>query len=147
MKFISLLLAILIARSNTFGQCDTAIIGKWRIVSIFNGEIYVNFKTDSVFVTHEAKQSFTDTVELNSFVATAKEMFRSLSFLFQKNGVYKTFIENYDEDSGTYCFKHESNILQLTSNEFYGKIMQEPDQSFRTAFYTFIRYLPALTRI
>ena len=42
MKFIFLLLAVLVGKVNTFGQCDTIIIGKWKIVSVFNGEIYIN---------------------------------------------------------------------------------------------------------
>ena len=114
---ISLLLSLNI---DSKGQCDKSIVGEWKVIAAFNGEIYFNLITDSTFITPDIKQMYPDTASQNRLLALAKQIYSAYKFSFEDKDVYKHYLDTAFLDSGYYCFKPSKKILQLSSKNSLG---------------------------
>ena len=115
---ISLLLSLNI---DSKGQCDKSIIGEWKVIAAFNGEIYFNLITDSTFISPETKKMRPDTASQNKMLVLAKQIYSAYTFSFEDKDVYKHYMDTAFLYSGHYCFKPSNKILQLSSKNSLGE--------------------------
>ncbi len=112
---------LLVWCNHVNGQCDKSIVGSWHVVAAFNGQVYFNLKTDSSFISSEIREMYPDTLSQNRMLSVAKELYGTTKFIFEKNGVFKMYLDTAFQFEGKYCFKSENNILQLTSKNSSGE--------------------------
>ena len=62
---------LFICNYQASGQCDKSLVGHWRVIAAFNGEVYFNLKTDSAFISEEIKEMYPDTSSQNRMLALA----------------------------------------------------------------------------
>lgn len=121
MKVLTLVALLTICYTPIFGQCDNSLVGKWKVISVFNGEIYFNLKTDSTFLTEEAKQKYPDTLAQKQFIQNAKFIYGTTTFEFQRNGVLILDMTSIFQDTSRYCYNSTDKILQHTAKNSYGQ--------------------------
>lgn len=134
MRYLLIFLLLLFFRSNLKAQCDTALIGEWKpITIIWEGQKF-DLKNDSVSISREKEIDDTDSFQGDMKSALVQLMFQSFQYIFRKDGSFEiTFIEAL-KDEGTYCFNREKGIIitttknsldQPVSEETKARIMDE----------------------
>ena len=108
MKFFFLLIFLFF--TQTFVYSQSSVIAKWTVISAFDGDVYINSKTDSFFISEQFKKSFGDSLSL------AKKFFQTTylnnRFEFKTDGRYFIYPVEYPKVSGTYVLnKTDSTIL------------------------------------
>src|SRR6186997_1424463 len=88
MKYFGLFILLLLSKFSIFGQCDNSIIGEWKVISCFNGEVYFNLKNDSTFLTTEIKQEYPDTLTQRKYIEMAKDIYGRFIYRFNKDGQF-----------------------------------------------------------
>lgn len=72
---------------------------------------------------------YPDTSSQNKMLTIAKELYGATNFIFEKNGVYKLFLDNSFQYEGQYCYKAGNNILQWSSKNSLGENITENTNS------------------
>lgn len=122
---LAIVYLLFICSFQASGQCNKSLVGHWQMIAAFNGEVYFNLKTDSTFISSEIKEMYPDTASQNRMIALAKDIYSATNFKFDKNGIYRMFLDTTFQIEGRYCYKVKDNILQLTSKNSLGKDITE----------------------
>ena len=89
MKKLLFLYLLIFGLPNCLAQNDDSrITGKWKVVSVDSGDFYINVKTDSIFISKDFKEIFSDSLELDNVINVAKITYGNNTTEFGKNGVY-----------------------------------------------------------
>lgn len=124
MKYFFLMALVTI---STISLAQKSIIGKWKIVSIDNGEIYYNFQKDSLLISPEFSKTNLDSMETIQIKSTVKQVYGNTKFSFDKNGNYKwqciPFFEaigkfSVDEKKQTIKMDGENSLREIITDEF-----------------------------
>lgn len=124
MKYILIFLFLPLSNSSE-AQCDSSLVGKWKLVSYFNGEVYFNLKTDSTYLSPEIIASHPDKSEQQQFIQRAKDFFGNFVYVFGVDGRDSFFIYDRFQYDGTHCFIPSRGILQQTSKNSLGEDVTE----------------------
>ncbi|MGJ8593548.1 MAG: hypothetical protein ACSHXF_13435 [Aquaticitalea sp.] len=71
----------------------SSIKGEWKIISVDSGDMYLNTKTDSVSMSNQFKEIFSDLLKLVEVVNVAKLTYNNNLITFAENGI---FTQKYD---------------------------------------------------
>lgn len=120
---------------------DNRIIGKWKAVSVDNGEIYFNIENDSIKLYDVIKEDYNEVSKIENLKEMTKLVYFSIIFNFDKNGKYQQksdfaqfnlyykvnkekgviltsdSIENLDMNFSEMGYKMKDNYLYLEINE------------------------------
>jgi hypothetical protein len=121
MKIFTFIILLLLCKLSSFGQCDSSLIGNWKVISCFDGDVYFNLHNDSTFLSPEMIKTFPDTVLQKRFIQDRKELYGSVIYKYKKDGTFEFFGESYLQLSGRYCFIPSRQILQERSKNPSGK--------------------------
>ena len=125
MKYFIIIILFQITELPTFGQCDESLIGDWRVISCFNGEVYFNLKNDSTFLTPEMKELYPDSTSQWAFIQAAKDIYGSLVYHYAKDGTFIITAEAHYLNSGKYCFIPSDKVVLETTKNSLGKEVVE----------------------
>ncbi len=116
MRLILLILVFILLSKISFSQCDNSLIGKWKVLAVFNGGSYINLKTDSSHLSPLLKRIYhTDSLQ-NIFITTQKDMYKDAVWDFKNDGNLNTrMLGDYTENI-RYCYDKAENNLQLISD-------------------------------
>lgn len=89
MRTIVAFIFLLTISSSIHAQTDTSIIGVWKIVSIEMDGVYYNFKKDSISISEEKKELYTDEAKKKHLSGRIQMVFSVTEFHFEKNGILK----------------------------------------------------------
>lgn len=121
MKAIFLLIQFLLLGAASYAQNNSPIIGSWKIVSVSDGDIYFNLKTDSVFISPEMKTSYPDSLDQVKLLSNAKIIYGASQFHFGKDGVFKQTLDTMFLYSGQYVDIPSKNMIELTTSNSLGE--------------------------
>lgn len=111
----------------SFSQDKKSIIGEWKVVSIDNGEVYLNTKTDSVSTTPEFDKKYSNRVIHQDAIAEIRGFSSKNEFVFTENGEFQLYMNskrNTKYLDGDYEFTSD-NKLNLKVKGRTGKEMQK----------------------
>ncbi len=95
-----------------YSQKETNIIGEWKVISVDNGEVYINMKTDSVSTTPKFDKTHTNKVSRQNGIAEIRYSSRN-EFIFKENGEFLLYM-NAKRNSmlldGTYEYINNSKL-------------------------------------
>jgi hypothetical protein len=108
MKIFSLLAVSIFMQITLYSQ--SSVITKWTVISAFDGDVYINSKTDSFSISDQFKKLFEDSLPI------AKKFFQTTyldnRFEFKDDGVYHIYPADYPKITGTYVVNNiDSTIL------------------------------------
>jgi hypothetical protein len=81
------------------------VIGEWKIISVNSGDFYLNTQNDSVSISKNFKEVFTDSLELNNVIKVAKMTYENNVMEFNESGIYTQKIDSKLSMNGTYQLK------------------------------------------
>lgn len=91
----------------------SSIKGEWKIISVDSGDMYLNTKTDSVSMSNQFKEIFSDLLKLVEVVNVAKLTYNNNLITFAENGI---FTQKYDPkivQTGTYQINPSINKISV----------------------------------
>lgn len=122
MRYLTLLIMSSFLNLSIQAQCDSLIIGTWKPISVFTGEVYYNFLNDSVSVSDEMKINYPDSSARSNVISMIKLMFTDFTYTFKNDNSYEMSLMDEVILKGTYCFYKERNILHITSKNGAGTL-------------------------
>lgn len=96
---------------------DSNLKGDWKIISVDNGDFYLNTKIDSVSISNQFKEIFSDSLELNNVINVAKLTYINNITTFGENGIYTQTFEPNIIWKGTYKIKPLDKKIVVTLND------------------------------
>ena len=115
MKNSLLFLLIFLTSVTGIAQHSSEISGSWKIVSIYDGGVYVNLKNDSVYVSPAMKAVYPDTTEFKKLISNAKITYGNIQFHFEKNAIFRQTMDTVILFTGTYKDIPAQHIFELTT--------------------------------
>jgi hypothetical protein len=115
MRVVFLIIVFLLIKCIGISQCDSSLVGSWKPISIFTGEIYYNFATDSIDIDEEMKQTYPDSTSREMLIEMVKMAFGNIQFTFNLDGSFEMKFMEELKDTGSYCFKLEKSMISMTS--------------------------------
>ncbi|WP_147404216.1 hypothetical protein [Aquimarina sp. AD1] len=106
-------LGVLVAQENK------SLIGEWRVVSVDNGEVYLNVKTDSVSTTAEFDKKHKTKVSHQDGIAEIRAFSSKNEFIFSENGEFRVYMNSKRKT------KYLDGNLSLNVKSRTGKEMQK----------------------
>lgn len=103
-RILTLLLLINLTVSCVQNE-QAKVIGEWKIISVNSGDFYLNTQTDSVSISKNFKEVFTDSLELNNVIKVAKMTYENNVMEFNESGIYTQKIDSKLSMNGTYQLK------------------------------------------
>ena len=114
-------LGVLVAQENK------SLIGEWRVVSVDNGEVYLNVKTDSVSTTAEFDKKHKTKVSHQDGIAEIRAFSSENEFIFTENGEFRVYMNSKRKTKyldGNYKFIDDEK-LSLNVKSRIGKEMKK----------------------
>ena len=112
------ILILLISIQNCYSQ-KSFLEGKWKVIAVDTGELYVNAKTDSIssekITIHEM-----DSVEKKVFIKNAGKFYLNNTFIFDENGEFIE-ISEYFTSRLKYVLDEKRKIIKINNNNEDGK--------------------------
>jgi hypothetical protein len=115
----------LVISLSSKGQNNVDIIGIWKVVSASTSDFYINFRSDSVSLSSEMRSLYPDSADQNKLINNAKNIYGSSKFSFEKNGVFKQYMDTFFLFEGKYRITPSENIIVLTTKNSLGKEIDE----------------------
>lgn len=115
MRVLLLIIFFLSIKCIGISQCDSSLVGSWKPITIFTGEIYYNFTTDSIAIDEGLKQTYPDSSSQEMLIEVVKMMFGNIQFTFNRDGSFELQLMQELRDTGTYCFNLEKGVVSMTS--------------------------------
>lgn len=120
MRFALFFLIWLSLSKSAVSQCDSTLVGKWKVVSVKTSEVYFNLKTDSSFVEPDAIRNYPDTnrqiiIEMN------KMAWSNIQFEFKKGNSFTLSMMEGLSENGKYCFDQIKKSLNVTMKNGLGE--------------------------
>lgn len=135
MKYLIIFILFQLIELSTFGQCDNSLIGDWKVVSCYNGEVYFNLKNDSSYLTAEIKVLYPDSISQKALVQAAKDIYGSFIYHYDRNGTFDITADSHFFASGKYCFIPTNRILRETTINSLGKeVIENVDAKLQNGF-------------
>ena len=103
-RILTLLLLINLTVSCVQNE-QAKVIGEWKIISVNSGDFYLNTQNDSVSISKNFKEVFTDSLELNNVIKVAKMTYENNVMEFNESGIYTQKIDSKLSMNGTYQLK------------------------------------------
>lgn len=110
MKIVFICLLIL-TPAFIFGQAITPVVGKWKVVAIFDEELYINLKTDSISYTGETEDSAQSVLVITLFKSIMKE-FIDYTYVFGKDSSYQAINKGTLDGEGKFLIEKRKNIIR-----------------------------------
>ena len=110
-----------------FAQENKSIIGEWKVVSVDNGEVYLNAKTDSVSTSPKFDKLHKTKVSIQDGIAEIRAFSSKNEFVFTESGEFRLYMNskrNTKYLDGNYKFISDRN-LNLKVKGRTGKEMQK----------------------
>jgi hypothetical protein len=120
MKFY-LLVALIFCSLSIKAQNHEDLIGKWKIISFFDGDVYFNIENDSTFLSHEIVYEHPDTADQNQIIREAKTIYGAFQFSFANDSIYIFSLDTTFLIKGTYKVNKKKNKLELKEINAHGK--------------------------
>lgn len=121
MKQLAVLCFCIFLSAIAKSQCDTVILGKWKVVSVKTSEVYFNLKTDSSFIEPDAIRNYPDT-NRQMIIEMNKMAWSNMRFDFKEgNQLIMQFMEGVILDSLRFCFNNNKKLLSTTSKNSFGE--------------------------
>ncbi len=115
MKKILILLLLILNLSFCLAQNDKLkVTGKWKVISIDSGDFYLNVKTDSVFISKDFNEIFSDSLELDNVINVAKMTYKNDIRYFGEDGIYTHKFDPKIIWHGTYDIKPLDRKIGVT---------------------------------
>lgn len=121
-------------------QCDTTIVGKWKVVSIKATGLYVNLKTDSSFIEID---SIGTTMTKEMIIEMFKEVWGTSQFEFTKDNSYHFKIMADITESGSYCFNNNKKLLTQTFKNDLGETHSDQNKAYLKGDYFYFHMAKA----
>jgi len=113
MKIFFLLAVFIFSQTSLYAQ--SSVIAKWTVVSAFDGDVYINSKTDSFSISENFKKLFGDSLSM------AKKMFQTFylgnRFEFKDDGVYHIYPVEDLKVTGTYVVNYTDSTILLNRTD------------------------------
>ena len=103
-RILTLLLLINLTVSCVQNE-QAKVIGEWKVISVNSGDFYLNTQNDSVSISKNFKEVFTDSLELNNVIKVAKMTYENNVMEFNESGIYTQKIDSKLSMNGTYQLK------------------------------------------
>jgi hypothetical protein len=105
---------LIIISTICFSQTNS-LVGKWKVVSAFDGDIYISSKPDSFYISDRFKKLFEDSISMaNKFFQT---FYLGNQFEFKKNGTYNIYPKESPIVAGEYTVSRKDSIIFLNKRE------------------------------
>ena len=124
MKRPFLLTYFLLISIFTYSQCDSLLIGKWRIISTYSGTVYMNVKDDSSFIPKDSFLKDKDSVSQRDFVKANIAMFKKLIYEMDKDKCHTYSLDSSTNFSVNYCFMRSKDLIKYTISLKSGEIRE-----------------------
>jgi len=112
MKGISIILCLLAAAAS-FAQDSQKLVGRWKVVAMYNASIYFDLQKDSLFLEKSKMENplefESDSVQLRT-KSFLKEIFANSYYEFKNDG---SFEENLDDTKGTYSVDEAAKVITV----------------------------------
>ncbi len=140
MKIVFLLSVFIFTQITLYSQ--SSVIAKWTVISAFDGDVYINSKTDSFSLSENFKKLFGDSLSL------AKKLFQTSylgnRFEFKDDGVYHIYPAEDPKVTGTYVVNNTDSIILLNRTDSANRGEFDPKfflSEARKLKYFFVRSL------
>lgn len=125
MKKVAFLIAVFISVTKIHAQCDSSLIGNWRVVSVKTEDGFFNFLTDSMSVFPGAYNNDKDSAK-QVLIDMYKMMYGSIEFDFTSaSKLSMRFMGELMINDTKYCFNKNSSLIMVTSQNSLGKPITE----------------------
>ncbi|MDB5198467.1 MAG: hypothetical protein JWO92_430 [Chitinophagaceae bacterium] len=114
MRPIILFSLVFLSIFSVSAQKNNPLVGKWKIIGSFDGNILHDFKTDSVMQFSTAVQRSKNDLILYS--RTTKSIYQNNSYEFSNSGLYKHYLADNVFFEGTYRIDRVQQLIIATSN-------------------------------
>lgn len=106
-----------------FAQKDSLLIGKWKVIGSFDGNILHDFSSDSVmqFTTRNSKSPS----DLLAYTRTTKGIYQNNSYEFATSGIYKHYLGSSLYFEGTYEINDVEQLIIASTTDSSGKVRKE----------------------
>jgi hypothetical protein len=109
MKTLFLITILLFTQNDLFSQ--STVVGKWTVISAFDGDVYLDSKSDSFTISKRFQKLFGDSLLM------AKKIFQTSylgnRFEFKEDGIYCIYPVEDPEVSGKYVINKADSIILL----------------------------------
>lgn len=118
--FFVLFIWILLSGSAA-GQCDNSLIGKWKVIAVNNGPVYINFKADSIHFSSAMDFPYRRDSLKQVVLTFQKDMYKDALLHFKNDSSLHARMLGEDTDNIRYCFQKLTNQIQIISEDSPGK--------------------------
>jgi hypothetical protein len=119
MQFFILFCLVVLSSFNVTAQKNDPLIGKWKVVGSFDGNILHDFKTDSVMqFSSETQKTKSD---LLAYTTTTKSIYQNNSYEFTESGIFKHYLIDDIFFEGKYKIDIAEQLIIATSNDIDNK--------------------------
>jgi hypothetical protein len=91
------------------------LIGRWKVISMSNEELYVNFKNDSVSIVPGSSMT-KDSMKAKEIASSLFQLMGEVIFLFTKEGKFSQTHEGKLDGIGTFSVDDKSSIINTNVN-------------------------------
>lgn len=125
MKKVAFLIVLFISVTEIHAQCDSSLIGNWRVVSVKTEDGFFNFLTDSMSVFPGAYNNGADSAK-QALMDIHKMMYGSIEFDFTTaSKLSMRFMGELMINDTKYCFNKKSNLIMVTSQNSLGEYITD----------------------
>ena len=86
----------------SFSQKQPNTVGKWNVVSVADGEFFMDFKKDSISINEELKSNYPDDASVKRKKSSVENQYGKTYFVFEADGTFKKLQADKIKISGTY---------------------------------------------
>jgi hypothetical protein len=118
MKRILLFVFVMVCAFSTMAQDKEKIVGKWKVVVMYDADMYLDITKDSIHMNKPLDESGkltkhqTDSM-LNQIKAVMKEMFKDAYFEFSKDMTYSENSSMQGDRTGTYSIDESTKTITI----------------------------------
>ena len=113
MRKIIVILFILLSSFDVFGQKQDDLLGEWLLVSLSSDNFNLNKKTNTLNLTKNFKENYSDSTDLNNAVKKIEELTADNKLIFEKDGKIKFKILADKIKNGKYSLDTSSKIITI----------------------------------
>ncbi|MET0244840.1 MAG: hypothetical protein ABW174_15285 [Flavitalea sp.] len=109
MRKVLVLLVFVAGCLNGYSQQKSKLVGQWKVIGLQNDMMYVNFKTDSLYVDTSIENDPGD-----EMIEMYRGLFGRWQYCFLKNGQYAMLEGDASVlATGTYKANRENKVIQI----------------------------------
>ncbi len=124
MRILSIIIAFIIFSADTSAQKPSSIVGHWKVISVFTGEVFVSSKTDSIFLSDAIKELYPNPEYCKGYLDMARKVFLT-DVYFGPDGIYKHMMGDTVGYEQYYKINTLKSVIEVTGKNSLGNDVME----------------------